>query len=97
MTGVGNRRIDANEMIVPISAERAKRISCYVKDLPLYYGSTEAKMRGQVSPKEALDVFLEGKGITDLLDKLPPDARENMRKKIEEKGWGWYFGAGDDK
>jgi len=85
-------RLDANEMIVPISPERGKRISCYIKELPLYYASFEAKLKGEVSPREALDVFAEGKGISDLLDKLPMDKREEIRKEIKEKGWGWFFG-----
>lgn len=86
------KRLDANEMICPISFERAKRIACYIKELPLYYASTEAKLRGQVSGREALDIFLEGHGISNILDKLKPEHRESIIKDIKKKGWGWFFG-----
>lgn len=86
------RKMDANEMICPISSQRAQRIACYIKDLPLYYASTEAKMRGDVTQREALDVFAEGHGIPELLERFEPEAREKIRLEIKEKGWGWFFG-----
>lgn len=85
-------KLDANMIVCPLSIERTKRISCWLKDLPLYAASTEAQLRGEVSRREALDMFAEGHGISDLLDELPKDIRDKMRKDIQKKGWEWFFG-----
>lgn len=84
-------RLDANQMIIPCSPKRAERIRCYIKELPLYYGSTEAKMRGEVSEKESFDIFTEGK-LGDVLDNMSKDISDEIKKQIKDKGWGFFFG-----
>ena len=46
-------RLDANEIFLPLSPERAHRIQPCLRDLPLYYCSSEAQSRGEVSWDEA--------------------------------------------
>lgn len=85
--------LDSNQMLCPISKMRAENIKCYIKELPLYYASLEAKFTGKVSSRQALDVFAEGHGISELLEGLDPEMRERVIKDIREKGWGWFFGS----
>lgn len=84
-------RLDANEMLIPCSPKRAERLRCYINELPLYYGSTEAKMRGEVTAKESLSIYTEGK-LGDVINKLPKEMADNLKKEIKEKGWGFFFG-----
>lgn len=84
-------RLDANQMVIPCSPLRAERIRCYIKELPLYYGSTEAKMRGEVTEKESFDVFVEGK-LGEILDALPKHISDKLSEEINKKGWGFFFG-----
>lgn len=46
-------RLDANMVFLPISPERCRRIRPCLIDLPLYYCSTEAVIRGEVPWEEA--------------------------------------------
>ena len=84
-------RLDANEMIIPCSVKRAQRLRCYIHELPLYYGSTEAKVRGEVSAKESLDIYTEGK-LGSVIDNLPKEAADKLKDEIRKKGWGFFFG-----
>jgi hypothetical protein len=45
-------KLDANELYLPFSPERCNRIKPCLRDLPLYYCSTEAQARGEVSWEE---------------------------------------------
>jgi len=82
--------LDANEMIIPCSIKRADRIRCYISELPLYYGSTEAKVREEVTAKESLDIFTEGM-LGDIIDKMPLDKANKLKDEIRKKGWGFFF------
>ncbi|MCP4762622.1 MAG: hypothetical protein GY870_12650 [archaeon] len=84
-------RLDANQMIIPCSPLRAQRIRCYIKELPLYFGSTEAKLRGEVSLKESFDIVTEGH-MGEVFDKLPKEMADKLKKQIKDKGWGFFFG-----
>lgn len=87
------KRLDANEVICFMSPQRAKRVACWLKELPLYYASTEARIRDEINDREALDIFAEGKGIGDLLENLPKEEQDAVRKEIRKKGWKWFFGG----
>lgn len=84
-------RLDANEMLIPCSVKRANRLRCYINELPLYYGSTEAKKRGEVTAEESLSIYTEGK-LGHIIDKLPKEAADELRDEIRKKGWGFFFG-----
>lgn len=86
-------RLDANEMLIPCSPKRADRIRCYINELPLYYSSTEAKMRGEVTAEESLSIYTEGK-LGHIIDKLPKEMADDLKDKIREKGWGFFFDKG---
>ncbi|HEC40670.1 hypothetical protein LCGC14_0223180 [marine sediment metagenome] len=85
-------RLDANEMIIPCSFKRAERLRCYINELPLYYSSTEAKMRGEISAKDSLDIYTEGR-VGSILDSLPKDQADKLKDQIRKKGWGFFFGS----
>jgi MoaA/NifB/PqqE/SkfB family radical SAM enzyme len=68
-------RLDANEIIVPVSPLRMDRIICYLNDLPLYSASIEAQERGEFSRKEALAVWLKGQ----------PDIESDLYKRLQEQ------------
>lgn len=58
-------RLDANEFVYPKSeigsSEDAFTMSVMMPELPLYYGSTEAGSRGEVTMKEKFDAWRSGK------------------------------------
>lgn len=57
---------DANQMLVTASPERMQRIDCYITPLPLFAGSFEARARGLVSEREALETYTRGTGVLDI-------------------------------
>ena len=65
--------------------------------MPLYFASYEAKKRGEVSSRQALNIFIEGHGIPELLELFPYEMREEMKKDIKKKGWGFFFGEPEKK
>lgn len=71
--------LDANQILVPFSPERMKRVVCHLKPLPLYYASTESKLRGESTQKSALMIWLEGQ---------PEELRKTeLYKALEQQYW----------
>jgi hypothetical protein len=49
-----------NYILLPYPIEVVRKVICYLKEFPLYFGSFEAKARGEVSPKESFEIWSEG-------------------------------------
>jgi len=97
-------RLDANEFVFPKKEIGSKKdaftMSVMMPELPLYYGSTEAGARGEVTLKEKFDTWRSGNPEavveTELVDEMieeMPDVPKTMvvpksfkyRKKIAEE------------
>ena len=65
--------MDANEIFLPVSPERCKRIQPCMEVHPLYYNSSEAWVKGEVSQAKA--------GLNWALRQLQRIKEENFKKR----------------
>ena len=74
-------KIDANEFLLPTkNFEQVKKIAPFLIELPLYFASMEAKMRGEISPIDAMMLWIDGN-----CGGLPYELLEHLDKQYKFK------------